>query len=164
MLLYKTDTIVRPSIVGKVDSDEIWNYVANLPFERDHFKSTSSREVCHIGKKITYNRDGNVYQEGYKDERISSFFSRLNSDWGVGLAMKYEKGGRIGLHRDSTGYGIVAHSISSCEFYFELDNKKYRIPANTVISFPTKVPHSAYHLGDCERFVLCCWEFTPKLK
>ena len=95
MLLYNTDTIVRPSIVGKVDSDEIWNYVNSLPFENDHFKSTSSRKVCHIGKKITYHRDGNVYEDGYQDERISTFFSRLNSDWGVGLAMKYEKGVKL---------------------------------------------------------------------
>ena len=163
MLVYKPDTIVKPSIVGKVDANsEIWSYVNQLPWEEDHFKSTSSRKVCHIGNKITYNKNGNIYEDGYQDDRISAFFSRLNPSWGVGLAMKYEKGGIIGRHRDSTGYGRVAHSVSSCEFVFELEKRKYRIPANTVISFPTKVLHSAYHLGDCERTVLCCWEFTPK--
>ena len=79
-----------------------------------------------------------------------------------GLAMKYQPGGEISLHRNSTGYGRIAYSISSCEFIFQLEDIKYRIPANNVISFPAKVPHAAYHIGDHERLVLCCWEFTPK--
>ena len=163
MLIYKTKTPVRPSIVGTVSEETgIWDYVRQLPWESDHYKSTTKRTVCHIKKKITYNPNGNIYEEGYKDSRIAAFFHHLNPDWGIGLALNYESGGKIGTHRDSTGYGRLAHSISSCKFIFELAGIKYRIPANKVISFPTKVPHAAYHIGNHERLVLCCWEYTPK--
>ena len=163
MLLYKEKTKIEPSIVGVVNPlSGIWSYINNLPWEDDEYKSTKGRQVCHIANKVTYKVGGNIYQHGHQDTRISNFFSRLYPEWGIGLAMKYQPGGEIGLHRDSTGYGRIAYSISSCEFIFQLEDIKYRIPANNVISFPAKVPHAAYHIGDHERLVLCCWEFTPK--
>ncbi len=151
--------------IGFIDPQSgIWEYIQQLPFKIDTYKSTVNRKILPIKNEIKYNSKGNTYQPAYREDRIEAFLSRIMPNWGTALALQYKPGGSILQHRDTTGYGITVASVSSCDYILKLDGTNYKVKGNQVISFPSKIPHAAWHETDEIRYTICCWELdTSKL-
>ncbi|MEM1167505.1 MAG: hypothetical protein AAGJ08_00040 [Cyanobacteria bacterium P01_H01_bin.35] len=151
---------MKPTKIGRVDPNSgIWDYLNQLPFKHDTYKTTVKRKILAIKTEIQYKYNGNIYLPGYRDERVEAFLSRIMPTWGTALVLRYEPGGKISPHRDTTGYGRTVCTVSSEPYILTLDTVHYKILANTVISFPSKTVHSAHHETNNTRLVLCCWEF-----
>jgi Uncharacterized iron-regulated protein len=153
-------------LIGKVSPETgIWEHISNMKFVEDSFKSTKNRSVVPLRRDVKPTPDGNHECElGMRDKRTEAFITRIMNNWGIGLILKYEKSGYIKPHRDGNGYGHKVVSVSSCDYELTIDNHRFDIPANTIISFNSKLLHSAKHSSDNNRYVICAWEYKRNYK
>ena len=158
----------RPLLVNTLGVlDSVWvEHIKTLPFEKDDYRSSSGRTVVPINYKITPAGKGKHRRtKGIVDKRVHKFLLRyLKYNPLVGLVLKYQPGGQIDKHRDGNGYGPLAISVSSTDYYLGLrkDNGEqavYLVRANQIISFPSKLVHWAWHDTNEERFAIIGWTY-----
>lgn len=128
-----------------------------LNYKKDPYKSTMKRQVIEL--KSAFDRSNNQLEviEGYRHLELEKFCNSIMPTWEIGLIMKYEAGGKIGIHRDQSGYGKKARSVSTIDFDFFIGNKNQKIQAGEVIEFDSKVPHGVLKI-ERERFAIATWE------
>ncbi len=74
---------MKPTKIGRVDPNSgIWDYLNQLPFKHDTYKTTVKRKILAIKTEIRYKYNGNIYLPGYRDERVEAFLSRIMPTWG----------------------------------------------------------------------------------
>ena len=151
---------------GVLDSTWI-EHVNTFSFQEDKYKSSSRRKVVPINWDITPAGPGkHTRVRARVDLRIQKFLVKfLKTCYTVGLVLKYQPDGRISKHRDGNGYGPVAVSVSSTDYFLGLQQEDgtetvYHVGANQVISFPSKLVHWAWHETNDERLVILGWSYS----
>ena len=166
MNMSDSDSPLLVNLHGVLDSAWI-EHIKTLPFQEDTYKSSSGRTIVPINYKIVPAGPGKHKRErALIDHRIQKFlikFLKLNPV--VGLVLKYQPGGRISQHRDGNGYGPKAFSVSSTDYFLGLrkddgEQAVYRVGANQVISFPSKLVHWAWHETNEERLSIIGWTYN----
>ena len=168
MNMNESDSPLLVNYHGFVDS--VWlEYVKTLTFQEDIYSSNSGRTIVPIALRIIPAGPGKHKREFVGiDKRIRKLFLRyLKCDPIIALVEKLESNSKIQEHRDSNGYGPLAYCVSSTEYFFGLkkDNGEqavYRIRANQLISYPSKLVHWAWHETNEERYTLTGWKYTGR--
>lgn len=154
-------------VIGKIDLSNFVGWCEEMdPYLADDpYKSGIKRKVAVIGNGIDYfSVDGKkklLVVDGLKIKKVEDFIRKVDDyqDWSLNndlcLLLKYQKGGGIKMHRDSSGYGKMAAIVSSSDYEFNHGGKKYDCKAGLIYQFDSKVLHGVKNCKD--RWSLAWW-------
>lgn len=159
-------------IIGRVELKSFVDWCQSMEgfLIDDPYKSGIKRKVTVVGNGIDYfSVDGKkklLVKDGLKIEKVEKFINKVKGweDWSLdrdlALLLKYELGGGIKMHRDSSGYGRQAAIVSSCGYQFSHGKEKYDCKEGVVYQFDSKVLHG---VKSCqERWSLAWWKLDEK--
>ncbi|MGB3513840.1 MAG: hypothetical protein WBA93_32465 [Microcoleaceae cyanobacterium] len=143
--------------IGVTDADALEEYMKTLEFGQDQYKAANNRKILPIKHQFVGHYSKPMVAQGYRDERIEKFLDIAYPGWEIALALHYRPGGNVDLHRDATGYGQLAISVSSTDFVFRIENERHECQRGAIYLFRTKVLHGTEPL-DRERFTIVAWK------
>lgn len=144
--------------IGTTDADALAEHLKSLNFINDYYRAANKRKILPIKHRFVGGQPKKkpVVGNGHRDSRIENFLDKVYPQWDIALAMHYHPGGNVEMHRDATGYGQLAVSVSSTDFVFNIGGEKHDCQRGNIYLFRSKVPHGILPV-ETDRYALVAW-------